>query len=164
MANLLLAPHRLSAAQKRSAVTVYLAGPFEDNWRDRALDALMDLPCTIIDPRSDRWAALEMGSAGRRGAYEWQCSQAFEADVVVVWAPVGSHDPTSMLVLGYLGAKRNNAAKGSSVIVGGDGWSGLARLFAQNQRLFPVDGDLAETLRIARLQIESALATKAARP
>ncbi len=73
------------------------------------------------------------------------------------------HAPTALLVLGYLGAKRGNAKKGSSVVVGGRGWDGLVTLFAQNQRLFPVGEDLAEVIRIARLQVEAAMGAKGAR-
>jgi Nucleoside 2-deoxyribosyltransferase like len=169
MPTILRAPNRLTAEQKRSTTTLYLAGPFEDgdgsptpprSWRDDIIDAFDDLDITIIDPRSERWPQLEVGSPGRRGAYEWQCAAAFDADVVIVWIPTGRHAPTAMLILGHLGAKRNNAKKGSSVVVGGDGWNGLVRLYAQNQRLFPVGGVLAEVIRIARLQIEKASATK----
>ena len=96
------------------------------------------------------------GTPGRRGAYDWQCDSAFDADVVTVWVPDGSHAPTALLIVGYLGAKRNNAKKGSSVVVGGDGYDGLVRLFAQNQRLFPVDGGLEEVIRLTRLQLDAA--------
>ncbi len=74
----------------------------------------------------------------------------------MVWVPEGRHAPTALMILGALGAKRNNAKRGSSVVVGGDGWDGLVRLFAQNQRLFPADGDLAEVIRLTRLQVEAA--------
>ncbi len=160
------APDRLSATQRKATTTLFLAGPFEDgdggsgqraSWRDEVIEAFADLDITIFDPRSERWAGLEAGSAGRRGAYEWQCAAAFDADVVVVWVPAERHAPTALMILGYLGAKRNTAAKGSSVVVGGDGWDGLVRLFAQNQRLFVVDGDLSEVVRIARLQVEAAM-------
>lgn len=162
MATIVRAPERLTAAQRRTTVTLYLAGPFDDGdpWRDTVIDAVGDLDVTVLDPRNDRWPGLEPGSPGRRGAYEWQCAAAFDADVVIVWVPEASHAPTALLLLGYLGAKRNTAAKGSSVVVGGDGWGGLVRLFAQNQRLFPVDGDLDEVVRLARLQVERALAAK----
>ncbi len=168
-ATVLTVPDRLTAAQRKATVTLYLAGPFgaadgtsqpKRSWRDDVGEACADLPITIIDPRSERWPQLEPGSAGRRGAFDWQCSMAFDADVVVVWIPDDAHAPTALLILGYLGAKRSNAAKGSSVVVGGDGWGGLAKLFAQNQRLFPVDGDLAEVIRIARLQLAEAIASK----
>ena len=165
MPSILRAPNRLTAAQRKVTTTLFLAGPFDDgdgsadatrSWRDEVIDALSDLEITIVDPRNERWAGLEVGSAGRRGAYEWQCSQAFDADVVMVWVPEGRHAPTALMILGALGAKRNNAKRGSSVVVGGDGWDGLVRLFAQNQRLFPADGDLAEVIRITRLQVEAA--------
>lgn len=165
MPSILRAPNRLTAAQRKVTTTLFLAGPFDDgdgsadatrSWRDEVIDALSDLEITIVDPRHERWSDLEVGSAGRRGAYEWQCSQAFDADVVMVWVPEGRHAPTALMILGALGAKRNNAKRGSSVVVGGDGWDGLVRLFAQNQRLFPVDGDLAEMIRITRLQVEAA--------
>ena len=167
MPTILRAPDRLTAAQKRSATTLYLAGPFEDGrsegagWRDEVIDAFEDLDIVIIDPRNERWPDLEVGSPGRRGAYDWQCATAMDADVVLVWIPEGAGAPTALLLLGALGAKRNNAKKGSSVVVGGDGCGGLAKLFAQNQRLFPVDGDLGELVRIARLQVEAAVAAKA---
>ncbi|MBL8776704.1 MAG: nucleoside 2-deoxyribosyltransferase domain-containing protein [Acidimicrobiales bacterium] len=164
MATILRAPERLTAAQKKATTTLFLAGPFEEagvSWRDEVIEAFDDLEVTVIDPRNDRWPELEVGSAGRRGAYEWQCDSAFDADVVLVWVPEGSHAPTALMILGYLGAKRNNAKKGSSVVVGGDGWDGLVRLFAQNQRLFPSGGDLAEMIRLARLQVEAAIAAKA---
>jgi hypothetical protein len=159
---ILRAPERLTAAQKKAATTLFLAGPFEGDgedggsWRDVVIDAFADLDITIFDPRNERWASLEAGSPGRRGAYEWQCAAAFDADVVIVWVPAGSHAPTALMILGYLGAKRSNAKKGSSVVVGGDGWDGLVKLFAQNQRLFPAGDDLGEVIRIARLQIEAA--------
>jgi hypothetical protein len=165
MPTILTAPNRLTAAQRRSTTTVFLAGPFEDgdgsadaprSWRDEVIDAFADLEVTIIDPRNERWPSLEVGSAGRRGAFEWQCAAAFDADVVIVWVPAGRHAPTALMILGALGAKRNNPTKGSSVVVGGDGWGGLVKLFAQNQRLFPVGDDLDEVIRIARLQIERA--------
>lgn len=70
--------------------------------------------------------------------------------------PGGPPRPTALLILGGLGVKRNNAEKGSSVVVGGGGWDGLVQLFAQNQRLFPVGDDLGEVVRIARLQVEQA--------
>lgn len=164
MATILRAPERLTAAQKKAATTLFLAGPFEevgDSWRDEVIEAFDDLDVTVIDPRNDRWPELEAGSAGRRGAYEWQCDSAFDADVVIVWVPEGSHAPTALMTLGYLGAKRNNAKRGSSVVVGGNGWHGLVQLFAQNQRLFPADDDLAEIIRLARLQVEAAIAAKA---
>jgi hypothetical protein len=170
MATMLVAPERLTAAQKRVTTTLYLAGPFEDDdarpdrgrsWRDDVIDACADLDITIVDPRSERWAELAPGSAGRRGAYEWQCAAAFDADVVIVWVPAGRHAPTALLILGFLGAKRNNAKKGSSVVVGGGGWDGLVQLFAQNQRLFPCGDDLDEVIRLARLQLEQAVAAKA---
>lgn len=166
MATILRAPDRLTTAQRRATTTLYLAGPFEDgdgnvdagrSWRDEVIDAFADLDITIVDPRNERWAGLEVGSAGRRGAFDWQCAQAVDADVVIVWVPEGRQAPAALMILGMLGAKRNNAKKGSSVVVGGDGWDGLVRLFAQNQRLFPVGGDLAEVIRIARLQVEAAL-------
>ncbi len=171
MATILTAPARLGAAARRTTATVYLAGPFEDDdgsptrprsWRDEVIDALTELDVTIVDPRSERWPGLAPGSAGRRGAYDWQCSAAFDADVVVVWVPAGRSAPTALLILGYLGAKRSNAKRGSSVVVGGGGWDGLVQLFAQNQRLFPAGDDLAEVIRITRLQLEQALAAKAA--
>lgn len=164
MAKILQAPTHLTAAQKKVTPTLYLAGPFDDgspSWRDEVIEALGDLDPTIIDPRNERWAGLEVGSPGRRGAYDWQCATAFDADVVVVWAPAGSHDPTSLLILGYLGAKRSNPRRGSSVVVGGDAWDGLVKVFAQNQRLFPVGGDLGEVIRITRIQVEEAIAAKA---
>jgi hypothetical protein len=170
MATILRAPERLTAAQKKSTTTLYLAGPFEDDagadqsgsWRDDVIDACTDLDITIIDPRNERWAQLPPGSPGRRGAYEWQCAAAFDADVVVVWVPEGCNAPTALMILGHLGAKRNNATKGGSVLVGGGGWDGLAQLFAQNQRLFPCGDDLTEVIRLARIQLEKAVAAKAA--
>lgn len=166
MPTILRAPARLTAAQRKATTTLFLAGPFDDDpgvtrsWRDEVIDACADLDITIIDPRNDRWADLEPGSPGRRGAYEWQCASAFDADVVIVWVPEESHAPTALLILGYLGAKRSNAKRGSSVVVGGDGCGGLVRLFAQNQRLFPVDGPLPEIIRIARLQLDAAAAAR----
>ena len=167
MPTILRAPDRLTTAQKKATVTAYLAGPFDDgakdggSWRDEVIEAYEDLDITIIDPRNDRWADLEVGSPGRRGAYDWQCDGAFDADVVIVWVPDGPPDPTALLILGYLGAKRSNATRGSSVVVGGDGCNGLAQLFAQNQRLFPAGPELAEVIRLARLQIEAASKAKA---
>lgn len=165
MPTILRAPDRLTAAQRKTATTLYLAGPFDDDdgagsWRDEVIAACADLDIVIIDPRNDRWADLEPGSPGRRGAYDWQCDSAFAADVVTVWVPDGSHAPTALLILGYLGAKRGNAEKGSSVVVGGDGVDGLAGLFAQNQRLFAVDGGLDEVIRITRLQLTGAVTTQ----
>jgi hypothetical protein len=163
MSTILRAPDRLTAAQRKTTTTLFLAGPFEDgdggpdavrSWRDEVIDAFDDLDIVIIDPRNERWADLEVDSPGRRGAYEWQCATAFDADVVIVWVPEGRHAPTALMILGALGAKRNNAKRGSSVVVGGGGWDGLVRLFAQNQRLFPVGDDLAEVIRIARLQLQ----------
>lgn len=162
MPTILRAPERLTTAQKKATTTLFLAGPFDGDgegagsWRDEVIDAFADLDITIFDPRNERWPALEVGSPGRRGAYEWQCAAAFDADVVIVWVPAGSHAPTALMILGYLGAKRSNAKKGSSVVVGGDGWDGLVKLFAQNQRLFPAGDDLDEVIRIARLQIDAA--------
>ncbi len=166
MPTILRAPERLSAAQRKTTTTLYLAGPIDGggsgggSWRDEVVEALADLDITIIDQRNDRWAGLEAGAPGRRGAYDWQCASAYDADVVVVWVPDGSHAPTALMILGYLGAKRGNAKRGSSVVVGGDGCDGLVRLFAQNHRLFSVDGDLAEVIRIARLQLDAAAGTK----
>lgn len=160
-ATILRAPDRLSAAQQKKTITLYLAGPFGDTWRDAVIAAVSDLPITVIDPRNDRWADLDVGSPGRRGAYDWQCSMAFDADVVVVWVPAGSQAPTALMILGALGVKRNNAKRGNSVVVGGDGHQGLVGLFARNQRLFPVGEELGEVIRIARLQLEAALAAKA---
>lgn len=167
MSTILRAPDRLTAAQKKATTTLFLAGPFDDHapgtasWRDEVIDAVRDLDITILDPRNDRWSGLEVGSPGRRGAYEWQCAAAFDADVVIVWVPAGSHAPTALMILGYLGAKRANPTRGSSVVVGGDGWDGLVQLFAQNQRLFPAGDELSEVIRLARLQLEAALAAKA---
>lgn len=166
MATILTAPNRLTAAQRRTTTTLYLAGPFDDDapsWRDEVIGAYDDLDITVLDPRNDRWPQLEVGTAGRRGAYEWQCSVAYDADVVIVWVPEGRHAPTALMVLGYLGAKRSNAKRGSSVVVGGGGWQGLVQLFAQNHRLFPAGEDLGEIIRIARIQLEQAIATKGAR-
>lgn len=163
MANILRAPNRLSSAERKSRVTVYLAGPFEAGprcWRDEVIEALDDLDLTIIDPRNERWAQLPEGSPGRRGAYEWQCSIALDSDVVVVWVPEGRNAPTALMILGALGARRNNPSKGSSVVVGGNGWSGLVQLFAQNQRLFPVGPDLSEVIRVARIQAQAALGVR----
>lgn len=41
MACVLTAPNRLSAAQKRTTTTLYLAGPFDDgpSWRDDVIEA-----------------------------------------------------------------------------------------------------------------------------
>ena len=167
MATILRAPDRLTAAQKKATTTLFLAGPFDDergrprSWRDEVIDACADLDITVLDPRNERWTGLEVGSPGRRGAYEWQCAAAFAADVVIVWVPVGSHAPTALMILGYLGAKRNNAKKGNSVVVGGGGWDGLVQLFAQNQRLFPAGDELSEVIRLTRLQVEEAIAAKA---
>ncbi len=167
MPTILRAPARLTTAEKKVTTTLFLAGPFDDgpaggpSWRDEVIDAVSDLDITIFDPRNDRWPELAVGSAGRRGAYEWQCAAAFDADVVIVWVPDGSHAPTALMILGYLGAKRSNAKRGSSVVVGGNGWDGLVKLFAQNQRLFPVGDDLHEVIRIARLQLDAARAEKA---
>lgn len=163
MSTILRAPERLTAAQKKATTTLFLAGPFDGDadgrgsWRDEVIDAFADLDITIFDPRNERWPTLEVGSPGRRGAYEWQCAAAFDADVVIVWVPAGSHAPTALMILGYLGAKRSNAKRGSSVVVGGDGWDGLVQLFAQNQRLFPAGDELDEVIRLARLQVEAAL-------
>lgn len=35
----------------------------------------------------------------------------------------------------------------------GEGWGGLVKLFAQNQRLFPVGDQLSEVIRVAGLQL-----------
>lgn len=162
MATILRAPARLTAAQRRTTKTLFLAGPFEDgdasaaaprSWRDEVIDAFADRDITIVDPRNPRWRDLEVGSPGRRGAFEWQCAQAFDADVVIVWVPAGRHAPTALMILGALGAKRNTAQRGSTVVVGGDGWGGLVKLFAQNQRLFPAGDQLSEVIRIAGLQL-----------
>ena len=163
MATVLKAPDRLTAAQKRTTATLYLAGPFDDadTWRDEVIGAYDDLDITVIDPRNERWPQLEVGSPGRRGAFEWQCAAAFDADVVIVWVPAGRHAPTALMILGSLGAKRNNPKRGSSVVVGGGGYDGLVQLFAQNQRLFPAGDDLGEVIRIARIQLEQALAARA---
>ncbi len=76
MPTILRAPERLTAAQRRATTTLFLAGPFDDGdgtpdagrtWRDDVIDGFADLDVTIVDPRSDRWAGLEAGSAGRRG-------------------------------------------------------------------------------------------------
>jgi hypothetical protein len=169
MPTILRAPARLSAAQKKSTVSLYLAGPFEDDdgspqrrrsWRDDVIDAFSDMDITIIDPRSERWPALEAGSPGRRGAFDWQCSSAYDADVVTVWVPEGRHAATALLILGYLGAKRSNAKSGSTVVVGGNGWDGLVKLYAQNQRLFVMGDDLAEVIRVTRLQVQDARKAK----
>ena len=164
MATIVKAPDRLTAAQKRTTTTLYLAGPFEDadSWRDEVIGAYDDLDVTIIDPRNERWSQLGTGTPGRRGAYEWQCTQAYDADVVIVWVPAGRHAPTALLILGYLGAKRSNPKRGNSVVVGGSGCDGLVQLFAQNHRLFPAGDDLGEIIRIARIQLEQAIAEKAA--
>ncbi len=164
MARILQAPARISAKERKAATTVFLAGPFDGpakEWRDEVIAALDDLDVVIIDPRNERWDGREPGSPGRRGAYEWQCDAAYQADVVVVWVPAGSHAPTALMILGYLGAKRSTAARSSSVVVGGEGWDGLVRLFAQNHRFFSLDEDLGEVIRIARIQAEAALAAKA---
>lgn len=168
MVTILRAPDRLTAAQRTTTTTLYLAGAFDDSddsdtsstWRDEVIERFADLDITIVDPRSDRWAGLERGSAGRRGAYDWQCAQALDADVVIVWVPAGRHAPTALMILGALGAKRNNAKRGSSVVVGGGGWDGLVQLFAQNQRLFPAGDDLGEVIRLARLQVLQVLSSK----
>lgn len=169
MATLLTVPTRLTAEQRRTTTTLYLAGPFDDgdgtpaqapSWRDEVIAGCDDLTITIVDPRSERWAGLEPGSAGRRGAFEWQCTMAYDADVVVVWVPAGRSAPTALLMLGYLAAKRGNAKKGSSVVVGGAGWDGLVTLFAQNHRLFPMGDDLSDVIRIVRLQLQETLAAK----
>lgn len=163
MATVLHPPMRLTSAQRKSTVTLYLAGPFDgaaNTWRDKVIAAFDHPDVTIIDPRNPKWESLDVGSPGRRGAYDWQCAAAFDADVVVVWVPDGSHSPTALLILGYLGAKRSSAAKGSSVVVGGSGCEGLAQLFAQNQRLFPAGDDLREVIRLAELQVGAALTAK----
>lgn len=165
MATILTAPDRLTAAQRRTTTTLYLAGPFDDegpHWRDAIIDACDDLDITIIDPRNPRWSQLEVGTPGRRGAYDWQCAAAYDADVVVVWVPKGRHAPTALMVLGYLGAKRSNAKRQSSVVVGGEGCDGLVRLFAQNHRFFALPEDLDEIIRIARIQLAQSIAAKAA--
>ncbi|MCX6397298.1 MAG: nucleoside 2-deoxyribosyltransferase domain-containing protein [Propionibacteriales bacterium] len=163
MPTILSAPDRLTAAQKKATTTLFLAGPFEDTgtgWRDDVIAAYADLDITIIDPRNERWAGLEAGSPGRRGAYDWQCAAAFDADVVIVWVPAEAQAPTALMTLGYLAAKRGNAKRSSSVIVGGDGGDGLVQLFAQNQQLFPAGNDLDEVVRIARLALEQAIASR----
>jgi hypothetical protein len=159
MATVLHAPDRLTAAQRKVTATLFLAGPFdaEGDWRDDVIDAFAEVAVTIIDPRNERWAGFEPWSPGRRGAFEWQCASAYDADVVVVWVPDGASAPTARMVLGFLAAKRGNATKGSSVVVGGDE---LVRLFAQNSRLFPIDGDLTEVIRIARIRVDQAIAAK----
>lgn len=162
---ILRAPDRLTAKERKVTTTLFLAGPFDADdgtgWRDEVIAAFADVDVTVLDPRNDRWAGLEPDSPGRRGAYEWQCDSAYQADVVVVWVPEGSHAPTALMVLGFLAAKRGNASKGSSVVVGGDGCDGLVRLFAQNSRLFPVSGGLDEVIRIATLQVDAARTAKA---
>ncbi len=164
MATILTAPNRLTAAQRRTTTTLYLAGPFDDgpSWRDEIIAAYRDLDIVIIDPRNERWPDLELGSPGRRGAYEWQCTTAYDADVVIVWVPEGRHAPTALLILGYLGAKRSNPKLCNSVVVGGSGCGGLVQLFAQNHRFFSLGEDLGEIIRIARLQLEETLARKGA--
>lgn len=170
MATIAKAPGHLSAKEKKARTTLFLAGPFEDgdgaadqprSWRDEVIDALADLDITIYDPRNERWAGLEAGSAGRRGAFEWQCATAYDADVVTVWIPDGRHAPTALMILGYLAAKRGNAKRGSSVVVGGDGWDGLVQVFAQSSRLFAMGDDLAEVIRVTRIQVDEVLAAKA---
>jgi hypothetical protein len=115
MATILTAPNRLTAAQKRTTTTLYLAGPFNDettSWRDEVIGALDDLDITIIDPRNERWPQLGVGTPGRRGAYDWQCAAAYAPDVVIV--------------------------------VGGDGWDGPVQLFGQNHRFLPLGEDLGD--------------------
>jgi hypothetical protein len=119
MATVLRAPDRLTAAQKRTTTTLYLAGPFDDadTWRDEVIGAYDDLDITVIDPRNERWPQLEVGSPGRRGAFEWQCAAAFDADVVIVWVPAGRHAPTALMILGSLvpsGTTPSGAARWSS--------------------------------------------------
>lgn len=165
MANILTAPDRLTTAEKRTTTTLYLAGPFDDggpDWRDEVIAACDDLPITIIDPRNSRWSQLDVGAPGRRGAYEWQCAAAYDADVVVVWVPKGRHAPTALMILGYLGAKRSNAKRQNSVVVGGEGWDCLVQLFAQNHRFFVLPEDLSEIIRVGRFQLEQSIAAKAA--
>lgn len=170
MATVLHAPARLTAAQRRTTTTLYLAGPFEDgdggegaprSWRDEVIDACADLDITIVDPRRADWDSLEVDSPGRRGAFDWQCASATDADVVVVWVPEGRRAPSALMILGHLAAKRGNATRGSSVVVGGGGWDGLVLLFAQNNQLFPMGDDLAEVIRVARIQLAAVLAVKA---
>jgi hypothetical protein len=48
------------------------------------------------------------------------------------------------------------------VVVGGGGWDGLVKLFAQNQRLFVAGDELDEVIRLARLQVEAAARAKRA--
>lgn len=169
MATILKAPARLTAAQRKTTTTLYLAGPFEDgdgdatpprSWRDEVIDAFADDDVTLVDPRNPRWPGLEARGPGQRGAFEWQCTVAYDADVVIVWVPEGRHAPTALMILGALAAKRSKAGQGSSVVVGGDGWGGLLKVFAQNQRLFPIDGGLDEVIRIARLQLNNARAAR----
>ncbi|MEZ5207675.1 MAG: nucleoside 2-deoxyribosyltransferase domain-containing protein [Acidimicrobiales bacterium] len=133
MPTILRAPERLSAAQRKTTTTLYLAGPIDGgggaggSWRDEVIDACDDLDITIIDQRNDRWPGLDAGSPGRRGAYDWQCASAYDADVVVVWVPDGSHAPTALMLLGYLAAKRGNAKRGarsSSAARAGTAWCG----------------------------------------
>lgn len=165
MATILTAPNRLTAAQRRTTTMLYLAGPFDDDgpsWRDEIIAAYRDLDIVIVDPRNERWPDLELGSPGRRGAYEWQCTTAYDADVVIVWVPEGRHAPTALLILGYLGAKRSNPKLCNSVVVGGGGWGGLVQLFAQNHRFCSLGEDLGEIIRIARLQLEETMARKGA--
>lgn len=160
MARIHQAPTHLSSAEKKAATTLYLAGPFEPkgpSWRDEVIEAVDDLDVIVIDPRNERWPDLEAGSPGRRGAYDWQTSTAYDADVVIVWVPDGSHAPTALMILGYLAAKRGNAKKSGSVVVGGGGWDGLVQLFAQNHRFFPLGEDLDEVIRIARIELEKSL-------
>ena len=167
MATIQRAPEQLTAKQKKAITTLFLAGPFGDEegtgggWRDEVIAAVDDLDVTIFDPRNDRWSQLAPGSPGQLGAYEWQCHYAYDADVVVVWVPEGAHAPTALMILGYLAAKRSNHRRSSSVVVGGDGWDGLVKVYAKNHRFFALD-DFADVVRIARLQVEEAIATTAA--
>ena len=66
------------------------------------------------------------------------------------------------MILGSLGAKAEQPQAGQLGGRRGGGYDGLVQLFAQNQRLFPAGDDLGEVIRIARIQLEQALAARAA--
>lgn len=162
-------------------MTLFLAGPFDDDdggpeqrrsWRDDVLDAVADLDVDVFDPRNGRWREVKAAppTPGTRGSldgmYDWQLGNAVAADVVLVWIPAGRHAPTALLQLGHLAAKRGNPARGSSVVVGGDGLDGLHQTFARLMRLFPAGRGqpLDHAVRLVRIQLEKALRAKAIAP
>jgi len=100
-----------------STSTVFLAGSIEmgaaEKWQDRVIEAVLDLPITILNPRRDDWDSSWVQSIDNpqfREQVEWELECLERANRVVFYLSPGTKSPITLLEIGAFTRHRGQRA------------------------------------------------------